>query len=533
MLACLAAPSWAGNDEWPLLHKAFKDTFRIADLEQDGTWDQVRGEKRSAVKGLRGSADARAVPVLLAAHKKQLRFSADVSAIWAKRYEAWERAGPQMRAALDAKQKVAGPGNNIMVTPSEKAWIDEPAKLSSLQQQLSEEQEIAETIRLAMAKIANSVEGKERCSAVDDIVKAAGKGKDEDEREFIRLLGYVEGDEATSALEAYALDFSPFVAQPALEALGRQGAARSIDTLLGRLDDDRWQLRVAALKGLSFYRDARIVDALLERLPNEDGVLKRHYYTALARMLGESLAATDEAWISFWKANREDLAKRWAERTDLGPAQDDLPTVQVKSEGNSGATSFYGMRTESKHIIFVIDVSGSMGEQGGKNEHGHYRVDVAKRELRNAIQTLRAEDGDARGEASFNIVAYSAEVQVYRSGKMVDATVREKEKAFKWIDDLKADGATNISDALEQAFEIIDTRKAQKQFEKGADTIFLMTDGKPTAGKIMEPNLIREMVRTRNRERQITIHAIGVGDGHDTQFLRELAAENSGEYLAR
>lgn len=533
LLLFVAAPLEASNDDWPAFKKAFKDDFEIDGLEQPGIRSKLRGKKRSAVKELRRCADARGVDLLIAAHKKQLRFIEDLEKQWAERHERWKKAEPAMRKVLEAKQKAVGPGKPISVTPSEKAWIDEPLKLATLRQEISNEEEIANYVRQGMATIANSVEGKERSKAVAAIGKAAKKGAKEDEREFIRLLGYIAGDDATALLEEHAESISPFVAQPALKALGRQQNPRSIDTLLARLDDPRWQLRVAALKGLSFFREPRVVDALLERLANKDGVLKRHYYTALARILGESLAATDEAWVSFWKANRADLEKRWASKDRAGPVDDDLPAVQIKSEGNTGGTSFYGLRTESKHIIFVIDVSGSMGEQGGKNEHGHYRVDVAKRELTNAIKTLRAEDGDERGEASFNVVAYSADVLVYKTGKMMPATMREKEKAFEWIDELEANGATNISDALEQAFEIINTRKAKKQFEKGADTIFLMTDGKPTAGKIMDPMLIREMVKKMNRERQITIHTIGVGDGHDAGFLQALASENNGEYLAR
>ena len=262
-------------------------------------------------------------------------------------------------------------------------------------------------------------------------------------------------------------------------------------------------------------------------------MLKRHYFTALGRILNESLPATIEAWTSWWKANRAEVVKRWAEKSESGPIVDDLPPVMVKSESNSGSTSFYGIKTESKHIIFIIDISGSMGEVGGKNEQGQYRIDVVKRELTNAIKSLQAEDGDERGAASFNIVAYAAEVQVFKDGKMIDATKSNKEKAFKWIEGLGADGATNIYDAIEQGFEIIDTRRAMKQFEKGADTIFLMTDGKPNRGRVTDPVLIREEVRKLNRERKLTIHTIGVGEGHDASFLKALAAENNGEYLAR
>jgi len=534
-LLCPCRVARAEHEEWPQLLQAFKDTWKIDGLEESGIRSKLRAEKRAAVKGLRASHDARAVPVLLGAHKKQQKFIEDLERVWAGRQDAWDKVRPEMDRIIDEAAKAQGvpPGGNVLLPAPVVAWVKEKDALESLRRDIASEEEIADYTRKAMARVCNTVDGKERSTALAPLLKAAGRGQKQEQREFIRLLGYVEGDEATEALEKLAADMQPFVAATALEALGRQQAPRSIDTLLTRLEDPRWQLRVAALEGLSFFKDARVVDALLGRLDAEDGVLRRHYFTALGRILNETLPATTEAWSSWWKANREDVVKRWAEKRESGPVVDELPTVMVKSESNSGSTSFYGLKTESKHIIFVIDISGSMGEVGGKNDQGQMRIDVVKRELTNAIKSLQAEDGDERGAASFNIVAYAADVQVFKEGKMIDATKSNKEKAFAWIEKLEAVGATNIYDAIEQAFGIINTRREMKQFEKGADTIFLMTDGKPNRGKVTDPVLIREEVRKLNRERKLTIHTIGVGEGHDAGFLKALAAENNGEYLAR
>jgi len=523
----------AANAEWPIFQKAFKGTWKIDGLENPGLRSKLRAKKRAAVKGLRKSHDARAVPLLLSAHKKQLRFIGRLEGQWAKRKATWEKLRPAMDKVLQAKQKRAGPDNKIPVTPAEKAWIDEPMKLDNLRRAISREEEIAEYTRKGMARICNTVEGKEATRALAPLLKMASDGQKPEQREFIRVLGYIQGEAVTGVLERLAASIQPVVAATALRALGRQNAPRSVDTLLARLDDPRWQLRVASLEGLSFFKEARVVDALLARLASEDGVLRRHYYTALSRLLDETLPTTIEAWTSWWKANRERVLKRWAEKADGLPIPDDLPAVELKSEGNSGSTSFYGLRTESKHIIFVIDVSGSMGEQGGVSKDGKMRIDIAKRELKNAIRSLSATESDERGAASFNVVAYAADVRVFKDGQMVTATKKNKERVFKWIDGLEAVGATNIFDALERAFLIIGTRKAKKQFEKGADTIFLMTDGKPNRGKVMDPVLIRKEIGKMNRERKLTIHTIGVGENVAEGFLKKLASENGGEYLAR
>jgi Mg-chelatase subunit ChlD len=117
---------------------------------------------------------------------------------------------------------------------------------------------------------------------------------------------------------------------------------------------------------------------------------------------------------------------------------------------------------------------------------------------------------------------------------MVEASKKKKDDAFEWIEKkVVADGNTNIYDALEQAFNIISATKEDRNLRKGADTIFLMTDGLPNRGKFMDQDLIISESKKLNATRKITIHTIGVGEGHDSTFLRNLAAANGGQYIGR
>lgn len=523
----------AANDDWKSLHKQFRDTWEIGDLERPGRRETSRGKKLEAVCLLGRSHDGRAVPVLLAAHRSQLKFIEKLRTAWEKRKRAHDKLAPSMERALRAK--VPRPDGQIQVTPAEREWIDEKERIEKLYVEITDEEGIAETTRAAMGQVLNETEGKEHGIALKHVLKGAGRGQSPDEREFIRLLGYVKGEDATAALRRYAQDLQPLVAQAALEALGRQNDPSSVDLLIGRLEDPRWQVRVSALLGLSFFREERVVDVLLERADRESGVLRGHFLRALARIVGieeGGLPPTVEAWRKWWRENRERVLDAWCSEDRIGPVEENLPPVRLGAD-EGGHTYFYGIRTDSKHIIFVIDVSGSMGEHGGRNERGLMRIDVVKRELKNAIRSLSASESDERGASTFNIVVYAADVRVYKKGKMIVATKGNKEKAFKWIDDLEAIGATNIFDAIEQAFLIVDTRRVSKQLAKGADTIFLMTDGKPNRGKIVDPDVIRQEVTKMNRERRITLHAVGVGPDHNAVFLEALALENGGQYLAR
>jgi len=536
LFALVAGPPALGEEtpDFASLKKAFEQGFVLGG-DTAPAREELRAKKRDAVVAVRAFVDPRSVTLLLDAHRKQGRFVDALLKDWEARREKHMKLAPAMEKALQARSAQTPPGQQMLVSQAEKAWIDEKTALEGLRADAAQEEEIGEFIRRAAGSVLSRLEGEPHAAALREVLKAVGKGETPEERDFIRLLGYVAGGEVTQALRRLADDPSPFVVMIALEALGRQGDPDMADLLLERLSDPRWQVRVAALQGLSFRRQARIVDTLIERGRMEDGVLVRHYLTALARILetGEAgPAPTIEGWCAWWRENRDRVVEAWEKAPLEGPVEGDLPPVALRKK-DEGGTSFYGIQTQSKHIVFVIDISGSMGEHGGVDEHGKMRIDVVKAELTNAIRALTAEDEDERGPSSFNIVAYAATVTVFQEGKMVPATKANKEKAFAWIQALRAEGATNIFDALERAFEIVDTRRASKQMDKGADTIFLMTDGEPNRGKIVDPLLICAEIAKMNRERKITLHAIGVGKDHKRDFLERLASENQGEYLGR
>ena len=74
----------------------------------------------------------------------------------------------------------------------------------------------------------------------------------------------------------------------------------------------------------------------------------------------------------------------------------------------------------------------------------------------------------------------------------------------------------------------------------GADTIFLMTDGRPNTGRIEKPEDILAELKKVNRLRKLTIHTICVGeippggptpDSPDPVFLKKIADQNNGDFV--
>lgn len=550
LAAALAAsrPAGAANDDWANVAKTFGEQFKAkagVSLKQ----------KRTAVNTLARSRDARAVDLLTAVLDDQDRYAQKLRKEWQQAEDAWQEKTKKLDARVAEKRKRARErGEDSVTLDNEEAeWLganNQPGKMEEVKRQNDQKYAVVldeETLTLAVlrgvARVINDLDGDELDVALNKATAAASAAKPDRRLIYVKAFGYAKGDKVTTWLETMTKDTNAEVVQVALESLGRQNTERGADILIARLDDPRWQVRASAITGLSFFRNGAVVgkvmDALIERAKKEEGVLQRNFFVGMARIVQESVPATIEAWESWWKANRDDLIKKFSEREGNGlPLEDDPQDVLI--ETHQGSSSFYGITTDSKHIIYVVDVSGSMSadskDPGKENSDpdAKKRIDIAREELKKAIMGLTSKEGDERGEATFNIVIFATTVTVYKPGKMVEATAEAKKAALKWIDEnVVPTDLTNIFDAIEQAFNIVSATSDAKNLKKGADTIFLMTDGAPNRGKFFEPDLILKEVKRMNATRKITIHTIGVGEGHFAPLLQNLAAQNGGQYIGR
>src|SRR5215831_18861007 len=157
---------------------------------------------------------------------------------------------------------------------------------------------------------------------------------------------------------------------------------------------------------------------------------------------------------------------------------------------------------EPKDIIFVLDTSGSMSGE---------KIDKAKAALRFGVDSLFDDD-------RFNIVSFSGEEHLMATG-LVQATKEGKEKGRAFIEHLRAEGGTNINDALETAL---------KQLGGSGHTqmVVMITDGLPTLG-ITDINKICDNIKKDNGGRA-RLFCFGVGYDVNTTLLDRLSLDNRG-----
>jgi hypothetical protein len=71
--------------------------------------------------------------------------------------------------------------------------------------------------------------------------------------------------------------------------------------------------------------------------------------------------------------------------------------------------------------------------------------------------------------------------------------------------------------------------------QDGADTVFVLSDGAPSAGEMVDRGRVRAAIRHRNRTRKFVIDAIGFGARRaaDRSFMEGIARDSGGRAVFR
>lgn len=265
-----------------------------------------------------------------------------------------------------------------------------------------------------------------------------------------------------------------------------------------------WTVRAAAYDFCRLVRSLESVSPLIERVDVEKGRLREDCLDALKAITSYRLLSGDR-WRSWWNSSKATFKMPTLEQA--------LPKRKSRS-GAATVSSFFDIPLVSTKVIFVMDISGSMSAEVGTISRGarrskgpNTRIEEAKRQLSRVVTDLPK-------EAVFNLIYFESRVHSLAK-KSKKATKKSKAAALKSVAQLKATGGTNIHDALKLAFE-----------DQGIDTIYLLSDGSPSAGKITDPNALATEVARWNQTRRIRIHTISIGS--KSRFMERLAKESGG-----
>jgi uncharacterized spore protein YtfJ len=406
----------------------------------------------------------------------------------------------------------------------------------------------------------------------------------------------------------------PHLATASVDALAERKDPIALDIFHRALieKDFPWEARLGALRGIARLGDKSSIDVLIDALkviPNEQGRLKSTLIEVLQQMTGLSLATGDwEAWKSAWSGKATEAKGKG------GGTQVSAPVRPV---------DFFGLKSKSTKIVFVLDLSGSMTQKasdlpepknpknappakppegpeissgGGKtgakpvknpdpldpardldsNEQAAMqqaksiydswmakscttRIELLKKQV---IKTLYGLDH----RVWFGMVYYSTDVKDWKN-QLIAGTWVNKVEAMRSIEGLQAAGATNTGDALlDHALKMVSTPTPKGKYDgppvaqpggnhveviSGPDTIYLLTDGEPNAGRYAAggapadlathtKNAIMNELRKIVALRKVTIHTICIGDpgagpnamdAVDPTWLKSIADLTGGSFV--
>lgn len=422
------------------------------------------------------------------------------------------------------------------------AWIAELPK--------SKDQEQSATL----IKVLGRAKVKEAVPAIETVggdPKAGAVLKYESAR-ALQAIGDAGGKGLIGALLA---DKEPQVRMAALDAAAALKRSEHGKAAAALLQDGEWQVQAAAIAACAQLRPQEAVQPMID-LMRKEGRMRTECADALFRITGFDFGVDPERWQEQW--NQLMTIQGWRI-----PTEEELAK---KAESRKKTDAFYGKKedrkefakipTTSTNLLFIIDVSGSMDDlvvevekfQGYRDRK---RFTIVQTELLNAIDSLTP-------ETNFDILAFATDISAWKK-RLVPANVVNKDAAKQHVKSLRPIGGTedqntalsgltgaanleagktNTLKALMYAFGVDPDKPAKPVvtgFDKNAiksplDTVYFLSDGRPSVGRIIEPLEILKEVRKHNEVFRMVIHTIAIGD-FTKDFLERLANENGGVFV--
>ena len=307
-------------------------------------------------------------------------------------------------------------------------------------------------------------------------------------------------------LQVHATHADLEVRNAALKLLGESGQPAVLPALVQALSHESWSTRLAAANAIEQLRVKEGVGALCARAALEEGRIAAELGRILFRLTGRPFAENGAWWRDWWE--REGAVFEFPSSAEL----EQRARTEPEQRHKTAAIQFFGIKLESRRVAFVLDVSGSMQDPiaSATGEGEVTRLVRAAAELERCLDELEE-------KSFFNLITFSDGVTRWKP-RITELTPETLADAKSFVERFRAGGGTNLFGGVSAAFE-----------DQDVDTVYVLSDGEPTAGDIKDPAAIRSTIAGWNARRGVKIHCISVG--LDLAVLRWLAEDSGGTYL--
>jgi len=352
---------------------------------------------------------------------------------------------------------------------------------------------------------------------------------------LLGAFGAMKGDEALKPIAQGLKDNDPHVAAAACRAAGaglRHPLRPDLEALVQKSKSDA--VRAAALRALGDIGGEESLPIVFKAFCGDPSPRVRYdAWLALRKLTPEELPCDPAAWSDFWK-------KRSGEAPGGEPNRwgTSFPKVNPKA-GTTG--NFFRIPLLGDRICFVLDAAGNMTSP--------WKIDPAAE---------RAKPPEERIPDFFNVKTRWALVRAYVT-QCLDALPEETEVAFVFFNSeqspwpetgkfaknnkknrdeiesklssgVRLKGQTAMYEGLAAGWGFV-KGGLEANFDKGADTIVFVTDGRPTDGELANrPERLRDEAWLIAMLQNVRYETVGIHN-HQFDLLQAMARDSGGLYV--
>ncbi|MBI4616906.1 MAG: HEAT repeat domain-containing protein [Planctomycetes bacterium] len=341
--------------------------------------------------------------------------------------------------------------------------------------------------------------------AVEPLARKLGTSDWWEKVSCLEALAVLSWEKARPLVEKALSDRVPYVHNCALLLLRDKDPAACLPKAIEATKDPAWQVKAAAMATLADLKEKESVQPLIDALGRESARLKHDAWMALRRLSGMAIPDNAEMWQGWWNTNKD----------TFDPQAVAAPGGDGGADGGGGGgdgntqITYHGIVVYSNRVCFSLDCSGSMADDVGG---GRTKLKLAQDEL---TKTLR-QFGTGR---YFNVIFFPTAIQPWKP-RLQAASPQTLSEAIRFIESRTATTRGNMYDAFVAVMD-----------DPTVDTIFTLSDGRPSAGEVQFADRFMALFLRRNRYQRLEVHTILVGQGRmDREFMEKLAGETGGQH---
>ncbi len=470
-------------------------------------FDRYAADKASA--GLAKCNTEGVAPALAAAYHKGLVFLLD----YEKQRKKWAREMVAHETLRDKSGKLIQEGDSIK-------WIQARKEFNAFMIR-------EETMNALLPRVLGNMSKISSPEAARGAIEVLKTDDDWVARAYAaEALGNIDDPAALKALlDAGRAEKAESVKVAISDALGRKskGSEDARKLLMDWLSTSTlWQVRLASAQALTASGDKSVVLPLITAIAKERGRMKWEINDGLKKLTRVDKSGDPAAWKSWWDKFGDDFL--------FGNYQPGPLDGQEKRT----VTSFYGLRLNSEHVAFLVDVSASMNETaqwksefqpGEPKPEGDRRIDIARYELKRAINGLP-------DNAEFSLVRIGSKATPIR-GQLLRSGAGSRGDAISFMNQTEVTLGTDIFGAFRKAFEWTGGAWNAPLTPNSLDTLYLISDGDPTVGLTDRPQLVERVIDTFHFKK-VLVHCVAISPpGHGVLVLKGISDGTRGDFIRR